>query len=478
MKFINNIVPSYDLTYNDVFLVPNFSNVGSRFNVDLNTPDDIGTHIPIVVSNMSAVAGKRMAETVARRGGLTVLPQDIPFDRLASMIKQIKSADILFETPLTLKVHNTIADVLNLINKRSHGVVLIVDDFNVPIGLVTEKEAINLDRFSNLEAFANQTIITVDSKLSSKDIYQQLFDNHINSAPVVDDNGKLIGIITQKSALRANLYSPAIDNNNNLKVAVALGVNGDVKVKAEKILSFGADLLVIDTAHGHQQKMIDAIKAIRSISQTIKIVAGNVVTAEGTNALIDAGANIIKVGVGPGAMCITRMMTGVGRPQFSAILECSTIARSRGASVWADGGIKYPRDVALALAAGASSVMIGTWFSGTYESAGDVLRDDVGLYKENFGMASKRAVINRTHDSDAYERSLKEFFEEGISNSKLYIDEKTPGVEDIIDLITSGLRSSMSYAGATNINDFYEKAIIGIQSAAGYEEGKAVRTSW
>ncbi len=309
-------------------------------------------------------------------------------------------------------------------------------------------------------------------------MYQQLFDNHINSAPVVDNDGKLMGIISQKSALRASLYSPAIDENKKLMVAVALGVNGDVKSKAEKLLSFGVDLIVMDTAHGHQQKMVDAVKTVRSISQSIKIAAGNVVTVEGTNALIDAGANIIKVGVGPGAMCITRMMTGVGRPQFSAVLECAKVARSRGASVWADGGIKYPRDVALALAAGASSVMIGTWFSGTYESAGDVLRDDVGLYKENFGMASKRAVINRTHEEDPYERSLKEFFEEGISNSKLYIDEKTPGVEDIIDMITSGLRSSMSYAGAKNIDDFYEKATIGVQSSAGYEEGKAVKTSW
>ncbi len=141
MKFLNNIIPSYDLTYNDVFLVPSYSDVGSRFSVDLTTSDNVGTHIPIIVANMSAVAGKRMAETVARRGGLTVLPQDIPFERLESMIKQIKSADILFETPLTLKVHNTIADVLNLIHKRSHGVVLIIDDFNVPIGLVTEKRS-------------------------------------------------------------------------------------------------------------------------------------------------------------------------------------------------------------------------------------------------------------------------------------------------------------------------------------------------
>ena len=478
MKFLNDSVINYDLTYNDVFLIPSFSDVGSRFSVDLTPKDNIGTHIPIVVANMNAVSGRRMAETVARRGGIAILPQDIPFSRLQSMIAQIKSASPVYETPLVLKTSNVVADALNIINKRSHGVVLIVNEENVPVGLISEKDALEVDRFASLDTFINPGLISLTQNLSPKEMYERLYDNHINAAPVVDENGKLAGIMTQKSALRASLYKPALSKDNKLMVGVAVGVNGDVKSKVEKIISYGADVIVMDTAHGHQQKMIDAIKTARSISNEITIVAGNVVTAQATNDLISAGANIVKVGVGPGAMCITRMMTGVGRPQFSAVLECAAVAKSRGAQIWADGGIKYPRDVALAIAAGASAVMIGSWFSGTFESAGDILRDEGGLYKENWGMASKRAVQSRSQDNHPYDRSLKEFFEEGISNSKLYLNDKTPGVEDIIDQITSGLRSSMSYAGADSLEDFSNKAIVGIQSAAGYEEGKAVNSNW
>ena len=198
-----------------------------------------------------------------------------------------------------------------------------------------------------------------------------------------------------------------------------------------------------------------------------------------TRDLLDAGANIVKVGVGPGAMCTTRMMTGVGRPQFSAVLECSDEARRHGKHVWADGGVRYPRDVALALAAGASNVMFGSWLAGTYESAADTLRDTEGhLYKESFGMASNRAVRNRTSKETAFERARKELFEEGISTSRMYLDTERPGVEDIVDQIVAGVRSSCTYAGAASIPEFRERAVVGIQSAAGYDEGRPQGTSW
>jgi IMP dehydrogenase len=260
---------------------------------------------------------------------------------------------------------------------------------------------------------------------------------------------------------------------------VAIGINGDVAAKAAKVIDLGADVIVVDTAHGHQQKMLEAIKAVRGISKKVPIVAGNVVSAQATRDLIEAGADIVKVGVGPGAMCTTRMMTGVGRPQFSAVLECAAAAKQLGKHIWADGGIKYPRDVALALAAGASCGFIGTWFAGTHESAGDVLRDNEGrLYKENYGMASKRAVQNRNREVAAFDLAKRELFEEGTSKSRLYIDPDRPGVEDLIDQITAGLRSSMSYSGARNIEEFQDKAVIGLQSSSGYQEGRAVDTNW
>jgi IMP dehydrogenase len=225
--------------------------------------------------------------------------------------------------------------------------------------------------------------------------------------------------------------------------------------------------------------MIEALQIIKKLDLGVPIVAGNVVTAEGVRDLIAAGADIIKVGVGPGAMCTTRMQTGVGRPQFSAVLECAAEAKKHGKHVWADGGVRHPRDVALALAAGASQVMIGSWFAGTYESPGDMLRDSAGRpYKESFGMASKRAVAARTSQEDAFDRARKALFEEGISSSKMYLDPNRPGVEDLIDEIISGLRSSCTYAGARSLEEFADRALVGIQSASGYAEGRPLSQSW
>lgn len=239
------------------------------------------------------------------------------------------------------------------------------------------------------------------------------------------------------------------------------------------------DTLVVDTAHGHQEGMIEALKAVRALDPQVPIVAGNVVAAEGVRDLIEAGADIVKVGVGPGAMCTTRMMTGVGRPQFSAVLECAAEARRHGKHVWADGGVRHPRDVAMALAAGASNVMIGSWFAGTYESPGDLQQSADGrLYKESFGMASARAVRHRTAEESAYARARKSLFEEGISTSRMFLDQARPGVEDLIDSIIAGVRSSCTYAGAGSLAEFAERAVVGVQSAAGYAEGKPLHASW
>jgi IMP dehydrogenase len=268
--------------------------------------------------------------------------------------------------------------------------------------------------------------------------------------------------MTRIGALRGTLYSPAVDTRGRLRIAAAVGINGDVAAKAAALIESGADVLVVDTAHGHQKKMLEALAAIRTINPNVPIVAGNVVTAQGTHDLVEAGANIIKVGVGPGAMCTTRMQTGVGRPH-----------------VWADGGVRHPRDVALALAAGASQVMIGSWFAGTYESPGDLQSDANGrLYKESFGMASARAVAARTSKEDAFDRARKALFEEGISTSRMFLNPARPGVEDLLDEIIAGVRSSFTYAGAKNIEEFAERATVGVQSSAGYAEGRPLHSSW
>lgn len=470
--------PDFDLTYNDVFFVPGYSEIGSRFEAEIKSPDLVGANIPLIVANMNAVAGKRMAETVARRGGLAVLPQDIPLEILKGMIKFIKQSHPVYETPLTLGPQNTIAEALNIIHKRAHDSIIVVDEKHQPIGIFKERDGIDYDLFTQIGQVMNLDLVAVPPGLEPQAVFELLHQKRVAVAPVVENN-KLVGIMTQKGALRSSMYPPQADRRGRLMVAAAIGINGDPAQKAADILRMGADVLVIDTAHGHQKKMIEAIRAVKKLSGKTPIVAGNVVTAGATRDLIEAGADVVKVGVGPGAMCTTRMMTGVGRPQFSAVMECAAAAREASKWVWADGGIRYPRDVALALAAGASAVMFGSWWAGTYESVGDVLRDSQGrLYKENYGMASRRAVRNRSREVGAFEQAKRELFEEGISRSRLYIDPERAGAEDLIDHIVAGLRSSMAYAGARSIEEFQQKAVIGIQSSSGYSEGRAVETNW
>jgi IMP dehydrogenase len=467
-----------DLTYDDVFLMPNRSGVESRLNVDLTTPDGIGTTIPIVVSNMTAVAGRRMAETVARRGGIAIIPQDIPVDVVTEVIQWVKQRHVVYDTPVVLAPTDTVSDALALLPKRAHGAVVVAEEGR-PVGIVTEADCVNVDRFTQLRMVMSRNLLTLPDGIEPRAAFQRLVDGHHRVAPVVDAAGRLVGILTRTGALRATLYRPAVDVEGRLRVGAATGISGDVVARAEKLLAAGADVLVVDTAHGHQERMLEALRLVRGLRPGVPVVAGNVVTAAGVTDLVEAGADIVKVGVGPGAMCTTRMMTGVGRPQFSAVLECAARARELGAHVWADGGVRHPRDVALALAAGAANVMIGSWFAGTHESPGDVQRDADGrLYKENFGMASARAVSRRTAEESAYDRARKALFEEGISTSKMYLDPRRPGVEDILDMIVAGVRSACTYAGAATITEFQERAVVGIQTTAGYAEGKPVDRSW
>ena len=446
--------------------------------VDLSTHDGTGTTIPIVVANMTAISGRRMAETIARRGGMAVIPQDIPIEIVSDVIRWVKSRHTFFDTPVTLSPTETVADAVDLINKRAHGALIVVED-GKPVGIVTEEDCERVDRFTQLQLIMSKDLVTVPDSIAPREAFEFLNTQRRRLAPVVDKSGKLVGSLTRTAALRATLYQPALDANKNLVIACAVGINGDVAAKAKALIAAGADVLVVDTAHGHQIKMIEALKLIWALKPNIPIVAGNVVTADGTKALIDAGADIVKVGVGPGAMCTTRMQTGVGRPQFSAVLECATEAKKHGKHVWADGGVRHPRDVALALAAGASQVMIGSWFAGTFESPSDLNKDATGrLYKESFGMASARAVAARTSNDGAFDRARKALFEEGISSSRMYIDPARPGVEDLLDEIIAGVRSSFTYAGATSISDFADRAVVGIQSASGYAEGRPLHTSW
>ena len=303
-----------------------------------------------------------------------MFPQDAPVEAVAEQVAAVKRAHLVVDTAITLTPHDTIYAAMGLIHKRSHGAVIVVDAEDRPVGIFTERDrrghgsihpAGGGDDAGSDRAFPHP---------GSGGHVQRPGRARVHLAPVVDETGRLAGVITEQGAMRATLYEPAVDGRGRLLAAAAVGISGDAGARAADLVEAGVDVLVVDTAHGHQGRMIEALKEVRSAVEDRPVAAGNVVTARGVNDLVDAGADIVKVGVGPGAMCTTRMMTGVGRPQFSAVVECAAAARASGRHVWADGGVRHPRDAALALAAGASSVMIGSWFAGTYESAAVAMR--------------------------------------------------------------------------------------------------------
>lgn len=462
-----------ELSLDDVFIVPGRFEGASRMEVSL-TPDDgaAGSH-PVVSANMNAVTGKRMAETMARYGGLGVLPQDMTLETVRRIVSHIKGAHPRFDTALVVTPDATLRDVQGIIRKRSHGLVIVIDEERRPVGLIATADLRQRDQYTPVGRVMSRRLVTLDEEVTNRDAFVRMDAERLKAAPVVDHEGRLRGVLTRADAVRLELLRPALDGRGRLMVAAALGIASDVGERARRLVELGVDVLVLDTAHGHQRRMLEAVRQVRgALGPEVTLAAGNVCTAAGTRDLIEAGADIVKVNVGPGAMCTTRMQTGVGRPTFSSVLDCATEARRLGKRVWADGGVRHPRDVSLYLAAGASRVMLGTMLCATYESPGDMREDADGLlYKENYGMASARAVNERTSGLDAFEQAKKSFFREGISSSRIYLREGRESVGDIlIDTIT-GVQSAMTYVGAVDLDAFHDRAVIGVQTPAGFHEG-------
>ncbi|GEJ55999.1 GuaB1 family IMP dehydrogenase-related protein [Anaeromyxobacter diazotrophicus] len=463
-----------ELSLDDVFLVPGYFDGSSRLDVDLRPVDFPGGAHPIVSANMNAVTGKRMAETMARLGGLGVLPQDMDLATAARIIEHIQAADPRYDTPLSVSPRATLRDVQGIIRKRSHDMVVVVDEERRPLGIVTHADLRDRDQYSPVGSFMSSRLVAVTAGTPNREAFLRMEDLRVKAAPVVDAEGRLVGVLTRDDAVRLELLEPALDPRGRLMVAAAVGISAAAAASAARLVELGASALVLDTAHGHQRRMIEAIREVRrAVGTAVPLVAGNVCTPEGTRDLLEAGADVVKVNVGPGAMCTTRMQTGAGRPTFSSVLACAREAHARGRHVWADGGVRDPRDVALYLAAGASRVMIGTALSGTYESPGDVKEDRDGRpYKENYGMASARAVSDRTAGLDAFERAKKGFFREGISTSRIYMREGRESVGSILVDVITGVQSALTYAGATTLPELHRKAVIGVQTTGGYVEGK------
>ena len=463
-----------ELSLDDVFLLPGYFDGSSRLDVNLQPVDFAGGAHPIVSANMNAVTGKRMAETMARLGGIGVLPQDMELDTAARIIRHIRAADPRYDTPLSVSPRATLRDVLGIIRKRAHDMVIVVDDERRPVGIVTHADLRNRDQYTPVGSFMSSRTVSIPVGTANRDAFILMEERRVKAVPVLDPAGRLEGVLTRDDAVRLELLRPSLDRQGHLMVAAAVGISADAADAARRLVELGVCAVVLDTAHGHQRRMLEAIREVRrATGDAVPLVAGNVCTPEGTRALIEAGADIVKVNVGPGAMCTTRMQTGTGRPTFTSVVACAREAHRLGRHVWADGGVKDPRDVALYLAAGASRVMVGTALAGTYESPGDVIEDRDGRpYKENYGMASARAVGDRTAGLDAFERAKKAFFREGISTSRIYIHEGRESVGAIlIDMIT-GVQSAFTYAGAATASDFHERAVIGVQTQGGFGEGK------
>jgi IMP dehydrogenase len=429
---------------------------------------------------MNSVTGPRLAATLARRGGLGVLPQDMHPQDLEAAIDWVKQQPTVFDSPFVMSPDESVEVALTVVPPLAgHGIVLH-DDTGKYVGCLAALDLAAALPEARLGDLLHGSLPSIDAEdvSDARAAFDLLDAAGLDFAPVLD-HGRVIGTMSRTGALRSTIYQPALDASGRLRIAAAIGINGDVEGRAKALVASGVDVLVLDTAHGDQDGMRRAIHTVAKLRLGVPIVAGNVVTEQAVRDLVSAGADILKVGVGPGAMCTTRMMTAVGRPQFSAVLETSETARELGVHVWADGGVRYPRDVALALAAGGASVMIGSWFAGTVEAPGRLQTDEQGrLYKESWGMASTKAVQERFERLDAYDRARKRLFAEGISSSRIYLDPLRPSVEDLLDMITTGLRSSFTYAGARTLKQFHDRALVGIQSAAGYEEGKALPVSW
>ena len=473
MKFRNESEASGEYTFSDLFIFQQRSEISSRWSVNIEPESPLSTTIPIISANMNAVTWRRMSETLARLWWMWILPQDMSDETMENIIRSVKDRSTKYDTPLTLLESDRVKDAEALIDKRSHWAIVLIDQDWKPIGVRTKSDLTGTDKHTKLENLPHQWVKLWRDWMSYEAMFDIMGENRISNLPIENENWKLIWILTRKDIIRSEMYAPSLDTNNKLNVWVALGIN-DYKIRAEKLLALGVDTFVLDTAHGFQSKMVTAISELRNIVWDDKqIIAGNIITWEWVETLIKAWANGIKVWIWPWAQCTTRQQTWVWRPQFSAILECAKKAREMDAYVWWDGWIKEPRDMILALAAWATHVMIWSILAGTYESTWDMHVDEKGnRYKINYGMASSRAVSDRSKELSNLEKERRWMYKEWISKSKVYLRNWRESVWDLVDEFTTWLRSAMTYVWASNLEEFYEKVEIWVQSQSWYEEGR------
>lgn len=472
----------FGLTFDDVLLVPKYSDVKSR--KDANTRSrfsrDIPLSIPVVSSNMDTVTESMMAIAMARLGGIGVIHRFLPLEvQVAEVSKVKRSESVVIEDPVSLGPDGTVRDAWDALSEHAIGGIVIVDSNRRVLGLVTRRDIIledNLDRKLREVMTARKDLVTATKGVALEEAEKLLHAHKVEKLPLLDRKGRLAGLITSKDIMKRRQFPFATkDSKGRLRVAAAVGVKGDYLERAEKLLDVGADCLVVDIAHGHSTYAIETLKRIKKEFGEVEVVAGNVATSKGAADLIKAGADAVKVGVGSGSICVTRVVTGSGVPQLTAILDAARTAKEYDIPIIADGGIRNPGDVTKALAAGASTVMIGSLFAGTEESPGaTILREGV-RYKFTRGMASLAATVDRRireggagkeKESEVIEEVIQESVPEGVEGLIPYKGR----VEEVVKELVGGLRSGMSYSGAHSIPELQSKAEFLRITSAGHKE--------
>lgn len=458
------------LTFDDVLLVPHKSSIlPANVSVKTRLTNKIILNIPIMSASMDTVTEHEMAIAMARQGGIGIIHKNMSIEEQANEVDKVKRSEHgVITDPFYLKKDNTIKEADNLMAKFRISGVPIVDDNKKLIGIITNRDIRFEDDFTKKieQSMTSENLVTAKEGISLQDAQVILRRHKIEKLPLIDDNGILKGLITIKDIEKKILYpDSAIDENGRLLCGAGVGVTDDMMDRIESLVNAKVDVVVIDTAHGHSKGVLEAVKNVKQKFPNLQIIAGNVATKEATKDLIKAGADCIKVGIGPGSICTTRVVAGVGVPQITAVMDCADEAAKYDIPVIADGGIKYSGDVVKAIAAGASVVMLGSLLAGTKESPGETIIYKGRSYKSYRGMGSLAAMENGSKDR-YFQKDSKKLVPEGVEGMVAYKGE----VADLIYQMVGGLRAGMGYCGTADIKSLIEDGEFVKITSAGLRE--------
>ncbi len=465
---------SLGLSFDDVLLVPQLSSIlPSEADISSRLSPVLPLNIPIISSAMDTVTEAELAIALAREGGLGVIHRNLPIPKQAEHVARVKrSENTVIHNPFTVTPEITLGELLYIMRERGVAGFPVVDEQGNLAGMVTSRDVWHVeDQEAPVSSVMTprERLITAPNTITSEEARAVLYKHRIEKLPLVDASGRLTGMITTQDIKKRETFTNAAkDAKGRLRCGGAVGVGEDYLERAAALVEAGADALFIDAATGHTSRVISVVRALREKYADVPVVAGNVVTAQGARDLIDAGASALKVGVGPGSICTTRVISGVGVPQFTAIQQVASHARERGVAIIADGGIRYSGDIVKALAAGADCVMLGSILAGTSESPGNMVNHQGRTFKEYRGMGSLKAM--RQGSSDRYGQNASgKLVAEGVEGRVPY---KGP-LRDVVFQLTGGLRSGMGYLGARTLQDLRERASFVRITAGGLRESHA-----